>query len=174
MCVLLCKKLLHSFLEFSLKYSSLWLCFLVAPHPFQYLNDLFFFRFIFVHAGSSLMREDFLQLRRVGNTVQLRCAGSSLLWLLLLWSKGSCTQASAVVARGLVAPGHVGSSWIRDQTSVSCIGRHIHYHWAPGKPMVILFNFGYLVDVKWYFVVLFWISLLANDVSYGWQLLIIL
>ena len=59
MCVLLCKKLLHSFLEFSLKYSSLWLCFLVAPHPFQYLNDLFFFRFIFVHAGSSLMREDF-------------------------------------------------------------------------------------------------------------------
>ena len=42
MCVLLCKKLLHSFSEFSLKYSSLWVCFLVAPHPFQYLNDLFF------------------------------------------------------------------------------------------------------------------------------------
>ena len=30
---------------------------------------------------------------------------------------------------GLVALRHVGSSWIRDQTSVSCIGRQILYHW---------------------------------------------
>ena len=30
----------------------------------------------------------------------------------------------------LVAPRHVGSSWIRDQTCVSCFGRQILYHWA--------------------------------------------
>ena len=34
------------------------------------------------------------------------------------------------VARGLVAPQHVASSWIRDRTRVSCIGRWIPYHWA--------------------------------------------
>ena len=31
---------------------------------------------------------------------------------------------------GLVAPHHVGSCRIRDQTHVSCIGRQILYHWA--------------------------------------------
>ena len=30
------------------------------------------------------------------------------------------------------------------------------------------FNFSYLVGMKWYLVVLFWISLRANDVSYGY------
>ena len=37
------------------------------------------------------------------------CTGFSLWWLLWLWSKGSI-----VVAQGLVAPQHVGSSPIRD------------------------------------------------------------
>ena len=31
---------------------------------------------------------------------------------------------------GLVAPWHVGSSWIRDGTCVSCTGRQILYHWG--------------------------------------------
>ena len=39
-----------------------------------------------------------------------RAQGSGLQWL---WQ------------RGLVAPWHVGSSWTRDQTCVSCIGRQI-------------------------------------------------
>ena len=54
-------------------------------------------------------------------------------------------QASVVEARGLrtcpsraldhrlsprLAPWHVGSSWIRDETHVSGIGRWILYHWA--------------------------------------------
>ena len=34
---------------------------------------------------------------------------------------------------GLVAPQHVGSSWTRDQTHVSCIGRKILYYWATWK-----------------------------------------
>ena len=48
------------------------------------------------------------------------------------------TQASVVVAPGfystdstvvgLVALRHVGSSWLRDRTCISCIGRWILYH----------------------------------------------
>ena len=43
----------------------------------------------------------------VGGTLQLRCAGISLRWLLLLQSKGSRHE-------GLVAPGNVGSTRTRD------------------------------------------------------------
>ena len=50
---------------------------------------LFFFNlFIFGYAGSSWQHTGFLQLRRGGATLQLRCA-SLLRWLLLLWSPGS-------------------------------------------------------------------------------------
>ena len=69
-------------------------------------------------------------------------------WLLLLRSTGSragepqCLHhmGSVVVAlehrlsicgaTGLVAPQHVGFSWIREWTCVSCIGRQFPYHWA--------------------------------------------
>ena len=65
--------------------------------------------------------------------------GCSLQWLLLLPQAlahgassvavlGSKTQAQWLRHMGLVALRHVGSSWIRDQTSVSCIGRQILYH----------------------------------------------
>ena len=37
-------------------------------------------------------------------------------------------SAGLVVAPGLVPPQHVRSSWIRDRTCVSCIGRRILYH----------------------------------------------
>ena len=53
----------------------------------------------------------------------------------------SCTPASGVMARALsscgsqvlerrsvVVPQHVGSSWIRNQTPVSCVGRWTLYH----------------------------------------------
>ena len=50
---------------------------------------LFFLNlFIFGYAGSSWQHTGFLQLRRGGATLQLRCAGL-LRWLLLLWSLGS-------------------------------------------------------------------------------------
>ena len=39
-----------------------------------------------------------------------------------LWGTGSIAVAHGVV------PQHVGSSWIRDQTCVSCSGRQILYH----------------------------------------------
>ena len=66
-------------------------------------------------------------------------------WLLLLQSLGSSLQelwfvasvdadgrlqsiGSVVVAQGLRCSAYVGSSQIRDQTHVSCIGRQILYH----------------------------------------------
>ena len=61
--------------------------------------------------------------------------GFSLQRLLLLQSTGARVWASVVAAEGfnscgLVAPWHVGSSWNRDQTCVSCISRRIHNHWT--------------------------------------------
>ena len=35
---------------------------------------------------------------------------------------------------------HVGSSWIRDWTHVSCIGRQILYHWATRKVLLFIFK----------------------------------
>ena len=47
--------------------------------------------------------------------------------------------ASLLCSCGLVAPWHVGSSWIRDRTCVSCIGRRILYHWAHGRTQKQIF-----------------------------------
>ena len=40
------------------------------------------------------------------------------------------SPGSIVVALGLVAPRHVGSFQIRNQTRISCVGRQIPHHWA--------------------------------------------
>ena len=70
------------------------------------------------------------------DTLYLGCRGFSLWWLFLLQSKGSRAQglqqlqlqgsraqAQQLWSISLVVPWHVESSWTRDQTSVSCIGR---------------------------------------------------
>ena len=50
------------------------------------------------------------------------------------------TGSVAVVHRGLAAPQHAGSSRIRDQICVSCIGRWLLYHWAnQGSPRLSFF-----------------------------------
>ena len=76
-------------------------------------------------------------------------------WLLLLQSLGSSLQelwfvasvdadgrlqsvGSVVVAQGLRCSAYVGSSQIRDQTHVSCIGRQILYHRATREALEIL------------------------------------
>ena len=59
-------------------------------------------------------------------------------WLLLLQSTGSRAHrlqqlwhmGSTSGHMSLVAPWHVKSSWTRDQTPVSCIGRQILNHWT--------------------------------------------
>ena len=67
-------------------------------------NSFVFYLFIFGCIGSSLLRAGFLQLQR---------AEAQQLW-----------------RTGLVAPRHVGSSQIRDQTRVPCTGRRILNHCA--------------------------------------------
>ena len=76
----------------------------------------------------------------------LRCAGFSLRWFLLLRSTGSrCAgfsscgmQAQQLWRTGLVALWHVGSSWTRAQTCVSCIGRWILNHCATRDVLAFL------------------------------------
>ena len=51
---------------------------------------------------------------------------------------GSRAQAPQLWPRGLVAPRHVGSSWIGDRTPVSCIGSRFFTTEPPGKPWDIL------------------------------------
>ena len=48
---------------------------------------------------------------------------------------------------GLVAPRHVGSSWIRDQTCVSCILSQIPFYWTIGKARNTL-----LIDLLLFFI----------------------
>ena len=80
----------------------------------------------------------------------MRCAGLSSRWPLLLQNTGSrhaglsscCmraqqlrlvgsrAQAQQLWHMGLIAPRHVGSSWARARTCVSCIGRRIPNHCA--------------------------------------------
>jgi len=67
------------------------------------------------------------------------------------------------IAVGLVAPRYVGSSWPRDQTCDSCIGRRILYTEPPGSPLLlfILWFFGHeACGIFWHFnYVLVWVSL---------------
>ena len=49
-------------------------------------------------------------------------------WAQQLWLTGSRAQAQQFWCTVSVALQHVGSSWIRDQTRVSCLGRQILCH----------------------------------------------
>ena len=55
---------------------------------------------------------------------RLQGVQTSIMWLL-----GSRARTEQLQCTGLVAPQHVGSSQIRDQTHVTCIGRQILNHW---------------------------------------------
>ena len=58
----------------------------------------------------------------------LRCSASSLSCFPLLQSTGSRRTGSSAVVHALVAPWPVESSWTRDRTHVSYIGRQILLH----------------------------------------------
>ena len=86
--------------------------------------------FIFGRAGSSLLHRLSFSCREWG-LLSSQCAGFS--------SQGTGSRAqgfTAVVAGWLRCPGHMGSSWIRDRTHVSCIGRRTLYHRATREAWV--------------------------------------
>ena len=97
----------------------------------------------------------------------LQWVGFSLWRLLLLWCTGSRVWVleSIVASCGLsgcsssalghrlsscgawaFAPKHVGSSWTKDWTPVSCVGRQILYHWTTREALELL-----AVSFKWSF-----------------------
>ena len=104
----------------------------------------------------------------------LSCGKRGLLWrsgwlpsaqalrrgLQWFWLPGSGAQVTSCGVRGLVAPKHVGSSRTWDQTRVSCIGRHVLYHWATREAWDHIltsdfcWNLG-LRNSKWIFKILF-------------------
>ena len=69
----------------------------------------------------SLLHVGFLYLWRAGTTFWFRCAGFSLQWFLLLWSRGSRVQAQQL--------------W-----HIPCIVRQILNHCTPGKSQDYFFN----------------------------------
>ena len=115
---------------------------------FTQIFSFFIIYLFFDCAGLSLLHAGFLWLQRVGAILQLWYTGFSLQRFLLLQSTGSrCTGFSScgVWAQqwqlmgsrawvqqswctGLVALWHVESSWTRNRTYVSCIGRWILNH----------------------------------------------
>jgi len=90
----------------------------------------------------------------------------SLQSLLFLWSPGSrAPLLSSLWNMGLVAFRHVGSSWTRDRTHVSCIGRWILYHWATSEdlpPYTLILNVG-CVFVTFIPIFLSLIFILSSD-----------
>ena len=62
----------------------------------------------------------------------LGCGGfrSCHAWAQWLWFAGFGAQVQQLWHTSSVAPWHVGSSWIKDWTHVSCIGRRTLDHWA--------------------------------------------
>ena len=81
------------------------------------------------------LRIRFMPSSRVFVFFFFRCAGSSLwctgvsLWWLLLWCTGS-RLTWQLQHRGLFPLWHVGSSYTRDPTHVSCCVRQILKHWS--------------------------------------------
>ena len=70
-------------------------------------------------------------------------------WARLLWFPDSRAQTRKLGRTGLVTPQHVGSSYTRDRTHVSYIGRRILYYQATREaPNVFVFFLGNFVLFK--------------------------
>ena len=81
--------------------------------------------------------QEFLWLRWVRTLVavcQLLIAVASLV------AEQGLQGAGCSLCRGLIALQHVGSSWIRNRTHISCMGRQLLCHWAmfiPVLPLIV-------------------------------------
>ena len=106
----------------------------LSNHCALSLIMLFLSFFIFGSAGSSLLWSG----PRGGGSSG---CGAWALGRVDFSSCGSRAQAHWLQHTGVVAPQHVGSSWIRNRTYVSCIGRWILYHWATREACTLSFRF---------------------------------
>ena len=82
----------------------------------------------------------------------------------LVAEHGSREQVSEVVVHRLSRPMHVGSSWIRGGTHVSCIGRQILNHWTTREVLTDLLKCTCVMTSK-YFFILFVFASLVHEVS---------
>ena len=88
------------------------------------------FFLIFGCAGSSLLCEGPLQLRRAGATLHRGARASHYRGLSCCRAEAPDAQAQQPWPTGPVAPRHVGSSQTRARTRVPCIGRQTPNHCA--------------------------------------------
>ena len=72
-------------------------------------------------------------------------------------SCGAQAEVQQLCPKGLAAPGHVGSSWIRNQTCVSCIDRQIQV------PQVLIFIISKTITALDQFS----ISFVTNDLKHS-------
>ena len=129
------RKEVTDYFAWECKGSSVLFCFLIFKiYSFIYLFIHLWLCWVFVSVrGLSLVAAS-------GGHSSSRCAGLSLQRPLLLRSTGSRRAGSVVVATGLVAPRHVGSSQTRAWTLVPCIGRQILNHCATREAQVLQFK----------------------------------
>ena len=110
-----------------------------------FLSFYFIYLFIFGSAGSSLLCKLLSRCHAWASRCRgfpccraqaLGCAGfrSCGIWAPQVQLPGSGAQAQQLVAHK--AQLLVGSPQIRDQTPVSCIGRHVLFHWATREPLL--------------------------------------
>ena len=71
----------------------------------------------------------------------MACCGAQALgsWDSVVAAPGFWNAGSVVVAHGLVALRHVGSSWMRDQTHVHTLAGRFFTTEPPGKPRQLTF-----------------------------------
>ena len=87
-----------------------------------------------------------------GGDSSLWCAGFSQ-WLLLMRGMGSRAHGlQQLCCAGLVAPRHVASFWIRDQTCVLCFRRRILNHWTTREVQYIYLSIIYLFSLFFFLV----------------------
>ena len=126
----------------------LWRNIYSSPFPTHHAFFFFFLRILFIFdcSGSSLLRVLFSGWGYTSgcHAWASHCDGFSCCRAQALGhvSLSSCGPwAQKLWHTGLVAPWHAGSSQIRYQMFVSCIGRQILYHWTTREePPYAFFN----------------------------------
>ena len=97
---------------------------------------LFVYLFIYDFAGPLLLVSGFLRLWRVG--APLGCS----VWASHRGGLSLPHAAPTLCCKGLVAPRHVGSSWVRDRPRIPFIGRRILIHCVTREALHFCLSFS--------------------------------